>query len=200
MTRAGIAQGAHAMQQDAFNPYQAPDTAIEAADMPPLPGQTLWRDGEELLCLRDTPFPPHCVKCGAALRSDDMKSRTFYWHAPGWYALILVSILVYAIAALIARKRSSHLLGLCETHRRRRTGFILLTLGAFLAGPLLGIAIGDDLGWIVGTLVFLVMLIWGMFGARILVPRRIDERYARYKGVAPALLARLPVLPRGMRP
>lgn len=38
MTQAGIAQGAQTMQQDAFNPYQAPDTAIEAAAMPPLPG------------------------------------------------------------------------------------------------------------------------------------------------------------------
>ncbi|MDQ1091345.1 hypothetical protein QE400_000758 [Xanthomonas sacchari] len=186
-------------EQGSFNPYQAPSVATPSSQPPPLPGETLWRDGNELLCLRDTPFPPHCVKCGVALRNDELKKRTFYWHAPGWYVLILVSILVYAIAALVARKRSSHVLGMCAEHRRRRIRFILLGVGAFVAAPLLGFAIGGDLGFGVGTAVFLVMLIWGMFGARILVPRRMDERYARYKGLAPEFLARLPMLPPYLR-
>ncbi|MCI2244492.1 hypothetical protein L3067_07680 [Xanthomonas sp. PPL568] len=186
-------------EQGSFNPYQAPSVATASSLPPPLPGETLWRDGNEVLCLRDTPFPPHCVKCGVALRSDELKKRTFYWHAPGWYALILVSVVIYLIAALVARKRSSHVLGMCAEHRRRRNRFVLLSVGAFLAGPLLGFAAGDDLGWVVGPLVFLVMLIWGMLGARILVPRRMDERYARYKGLAPAFLSRLPALPPALR-
>ncbi|MBB4128201.1 MFS family permease [Xanthomonas translucens] len=186
-------------QQDSFNPYQAPDTAIQVASMPPLPGETLWRDGDDLLCVRDTPFPARCVKCGAALRNDELKKRTFYWHAPGWYVLILVSVVIYAIAALIARKRSSHVLGICAEHRRRRNRFVLLAAAAFVAGPLLGFAVGDEAGLWLGLAVFLAMLIAGMFGARILVPRRMDERYARYKGVAPAFLARLPTLPAALR-
>ncbi|WP_295957903.1 hypothetical protein [uncultured Xanthomonas sp.] len=139
------------------------------------------------------------MKCGAPLGNDELKKRTFYWHAPGWYALILVSILVYAIAALVARKRSSHVLGMCAAHRRRRNRYILLIAGAFLVGPLLGVAVGGESGFWLGGAVFLVMLIWGMFGARILVPRRMDERYARYKGLAPAFLARLPALPPALR-
>ncbi|WP_267120774.1 hypothetical protein, partial [Xanthomonas sacchari] len=194
------AQGAQAMtEQGSFNPYQAPSVASPSSLPPPLPGETLWRDGTDLLCLRDAPFPPHCVKCGAALGNDELKKRTFYWHAPGWYALILVSILVYAIAALVARKRSSHVLGMCAAHRRRRNRYILLIAGAFLVGPLLGFAVGGESGFWLGGAVFLVMLIWGMFGARILVPRRMDERYARYKGLAPAFLARLPALPPALR-
>ncbi len=187
-------------QQDSFNPYRAPDVAIQAtASMPPPPGETFWRDGDDLLCLRDTPFPAHCVKCGVAVRKDELKKRTFYWHAPGWYVLILVSILIYAIAAMIVRKRSSHVLGLCAQHRRRRNRFVLLAAGAFLVAPLLGFGVGGDLGFGLGLVVFLVMLIAGLIGARILVPRRMDERYARYKGVAPALLARLPSLPAALR-
>ncbi|WP_369978359.1 hypothetical protein [Xanthomonas bundabergensis] len=187
-------------QQDSFNPYQAPDAVIQPATLPPpLPGEALWRDGKDLLCLRDTPFPAHCVKCGVALRNDELKKRTFYWHAPGWYVLILVSIVIYAIAALIARKRSSHVLGMCAEHRHRRNRFVLLTAGAFLAGPLLGFGVGGDLGLWLGVIVFLGMLIAGMIGARILVPRRMDERYARYRGVAPAFLARLPTLPPALR-
>ncbi|AJC46643.1 hypothetical protein [Xanthomonas sacchari] len=186
-------------EHGSFNPYQAPSAAIPSGLPPPLPGETLWRDGDALLCLRDAPFPPHCVKCGMALRNEELKKRTFYWHAPGWYALILVSLVIYVIAALVVRKRSSHVLGLCAEHRRRRNGFVLLSVGAFLVGPLLGVAVGDDLGWGVGTVVFLVMLIWGMLGARILVPRRMDERYARYTGLAPAFLSRLPTLPPALR-
>ncbi|WP_371184061.1 hypothetical protein [Xanthomonas sacchari] len=194
------AQGAQAMaEQGSFNPYQAPSVASPSSLPPPLPGETLWRDGTDLLCLRDAPFPPHCVKCGAALQADELKQRTFYWHASGWYVLLLVNIMVYAVAALIARKRSSHMLGMCAAHRRRRNRFMLLTAGAFLVGPLLGFAVGGDLGLGLGVVVFLTMLIWGMVGARILVPRRIDQRYARYKGLAPAFLERLPMLPPYLR-
>ncbi|OAX54577.1 hypothetical protein [Xanthomonas graminis] len=185
-------------QQDSFNPYRAPDSASQITPLPP-PDETLWRDGDDLLCLRDTPFPAHCVKCGVALRKDELNKRSFYWHPPGWYVLILVSIVIYAIAALVARKRSSHVLGLCAAHRRRRDRFILLTAGAFVAGPLLGFAVGDEAGLWLGLGLFLVMLVVGLLGARILVPRRMDERYARYKGVAPAFLARLPALPAALR-
>ncbi|WP_353940068.1 hypothetical protein [Xanthomonas sacchari] len=194
------AQGAQAMtEQGSFNPYQAPSVASPSSLPPPLPGETLWRAGGELVCLRDAPFPPHCVKCGAALQADELKQRTFYWHASGWYVLLLVNIVVYAVAALVARKRSSHMLGMCATHRRRRNRFMLLTAGAFLVGPLLGFAVGGDLGAGLGVVAFLTMLIWGMVGARILVPRRIDQRYARYKGLAPAFLERLPMLPPYLR-
>ncbi|UYB52608.1 hypothetical protein OCJ37_01175 [Xanthomonas sp. AM6] len=187
-------------QQDSFNPYQAPGAAIQAATAPPpLPGEALWRDGNDLLCVRDTPFPAHCVKCGMALRNDELKKRTFYWHAPAWYALVLVSIVIYAIVAVIVRKRSGHMLGMCTAHRRRRNWFVLLAVGAFVAGPLLGFAVGGDAGFGLGLVVFLAMSVTGMIGARILVPRRMDERYARYKGVAPAFLARLPSLPPALR-
>ncbi len=120
-----------------------------------------------------------------ALRNDELNKRTFYWHAPGWYVLILVSVVIYAIAALIACKRSSHVLGMCAAPRRRRNRFILLTAGAFVAGPLLGSAIGGEAGVWLGLGLFLVMLVVSLLGARILVPWRMDERYARYKGVAP---------------
>jgi hypothetical protein len=68
-----------------------------------------------------------------------------------------------------------------------------------VAGPLLGFAVGNEAGIWLGLGLFLAMLVAGLLGARILVPRRMDERYARYKGVAPAFLARLPALPAALR-
>lgn len=192
------------MMQDSFNPYRVPDAgAALPGSMPPLPDEALWRDGNELVCRRDAVLPPHCIKCDARLREDERKAHTFYWHTPWLLLLVLVSVLVYAIVAVIVRKRSAHLLGLCQAHRRRRAGFLSLMVGAVLVPPALGYAIGSatdaQTGTVAGIVLFLAMFVAGIRGARLLIPRRIDEGYARYRGVCDAFLARLPPLPPSLR-
>ncbi|MBN6150652.1 hypothetical protein JR065_09895 [Xanthomonas sp. AmX2] len=72
-----------------------------------------------------------------------------------------------------------------------------------LLPPALGYAIGRVIdaqaGVVVGIVLFLAMFVVGIHGARLLIPRRIDEGYARYRGVCDVFLARLPPLPPGLR-
>ena len=62
-----------------------------------------WREGNVLIVRKNVALPPRCVKCGAPAEGPLMK-RTYYWHDPILYILILAGILIYAIVALIVRK------------------------------------------------------------------------------------------------
>ncbi len=84
------------------------------------------------------------------------------------YLLILIGILFYAIVALIVRKKTEHAAALCPAHVRRRNRFVLGAFAAFFAG---------------------------LFGARIRVARKMDDRYVRFRGASSAFLDSLPVFP-----
>src|SRR5215471_10889244 len=88
---------------------------------PPSPTGLLWRTGRQLVFAKDTPFPDRCVCCNTP--TNLKLKRQLYWHPSGYYLLILISILVYAVAAIIVRKKALVHIGLCDRHRsmRRRT-------------------------------------------------------------------------------
>ena len=67
----------------------------------------------------DHEFPDRCVICNCPAEGFRLK-RTAYWH-PGWvYLLILISIVIYAVVALIVRKSVRLEYGLCPKHKARR--------------------------------------------------------------------------------
>jgi hypothetical protein len=84
------------------NPF-APSAATLAGG--PAPGGTghVGREGRHLVLVPGTPLPPRCVKCNApaALPS---RLRTVYWHHWGYYFIILLNILVYAVVALVGAR------------------------------------------------------------------------------------------------
>ena len=172
-------------ETNAFNPYAAPQSAV----LPP----ALERSGGTEDCWRDGPdLPRYCVKCGEP--AVDYRKRSFYWHSPWLYLLILLQMIIYLIVALIVRRQGQHQVGLCAAHQRQRRHFMLMAWLSPL--PLIaGFVLETATTVLLGSLAFFVMLFWGLIGMRILKPRRITRELAVYGGVSPRLLARLPRYP-----
>jgi energy-converting hydrogenase Eha subunit A len=171
------------------NPY-APPTAGGYYDAPP-EGE-LYRDGKILIARDGAIFPDHCVRCNRPAQGFRLK-RTFYWHPQAWYLLILVSILIYAIVAIVVRKKATFEVPICPEHRSRRRLFIGL---AFLAPLVLcvggGVLAEDLLGlWI--ALAVLVAIVFGILASQLLTPNRIDDEWAYLKGAHQDFLAQLPM-------
>jgi len=175
-----------------LNPYAAPESSALPEPSATITDARCWRDGNELLVRPGVDLPRHCVKCGQP--AEDYRLRRFYWHSPWLYLLLAVSIIIYLIVALCVRKQSSHRVGLCALHARKRRNYILLAWGSLL--PLFGGFFLQDGGAIViGVLVCLVMLFWGCIAMQVLRPKRINDGLAIYRGVSPEFLALLPRYP-----
>lgn len=185
------------MQPSSFNPYSPPEARVDAWAQPvESDGDVAWCDGKDLVVVRDRPLPRRCVKCNAHV-TGAVKPRTFYWHSPWLYLLILVGILFYAIVALIVRKKTEHAVALCPAHARRRQRFILGVFAALFVGLVVAFTGGDYFG--LGILLILVAILAGLFGTRILVARKMDDRYVRFRGASAAFLASLPAFPANRR-
>lgn len=172
------------------NPYVPPQTALGG-----LHGQAsdgIFRDGKTLVASHDALFPDRCVKCNQPAGGYRLKRR-LTWHPQGWYALILVNVLVYAVVATIIQKKCEFQVGLCARHRQRRLG----SIGLGLALPLLGgvgctMRIEDPSGIWIGILSFAVGMVLLIAGTSVLSAQRIDERFAHIRGASPTFLASLP--------
>lgn len=174
------------------NPYAAPRADLDAS--PSGASGAFWRAGPLLVTGLDVTLPPRCVKCNAPL-AEPLKRKRFYWHHPAVFALLLLNLLLYALVALLVRKRAEVGLGLCEAHARKRTmgilvgvGGTVLSLGLMFVGaaqnvPLLALAA------IAGVVASIVA---GAVMARTLLPTRIDRTGAQFKGCGEAFLAELP--------
>jgi hypothetical protein len=164
----------------------------------------LGRRGNVLVVPRGVDkLPPACVKCGADRELTALK-RTYYWHHPALYVLLL-SPLIYAIVALIVRQRIKLEISLCRRHRTRRSRLLWSGLAVLLLSIPLGVAIGKlgagdfaiALGVLVGALSFLAALVLLVIGSQTMSPQRIDDREATFKGVAESFLERLQRGPAG---
>lgn len=170
------------------NPYAAPSAPLEDLSI-----DRVWRDGKVLVAPRTADLPPRCVKCGQP--AETMKKRTFFWHHPALYLLLLCYMILYLIVALIVRKRATLTVGLCSKHAAKRRNGILLGWGGALAGIVLAILGGgqDSCGvMIAGAVLFLGTIIAGMFMARIMYAQHMDSVYARMKGCGEGFLSTLP--------
>lgn len=145
-------------------------------------------------------LPALCVKCGRPAAGAPVE-KTFSWHPPAWYLLILVGLVIYVIVALVVRKTIRVGVPLCAEHAQRRS--LWVTLSWFL--PLVGIAdafvlprFNVDPGWIVlVTVVCLLsgLVIWAVV-ANPIRPQSIDNFRAEFSGFAEPFLEQFPIYTR----
>ncbi len=167
-----------------FNPYAAP----KSATVPSAEG-AFWREGKVLVCHPDGVLPARCVKCNEPA-VQPMKERTLYWHHPAWFLLILINIIIYAIVALIVRRKANLTLGLCASHRSRRTLSLWLGWGGFVLGIAAIFAGGAMV--IVGLVLILAGIIAGFAGGRFVYPQKITKEEVRVKGCGEPFLESFP--------
>lgn len=173
-----------------INPYAPP--SAPSGGFGDRPADGVWKDGKIVVCSHNASFPDRCVKCNQPAAGYRLK-RKLTWHTPGWYFLILINVLVYAIVASIIQKKTLLHVGLCETHRKRRVSL----MGIGLALPLLGAAgcsaaiENSNAIWIgiVGVIGGITSLI---VGTSVLAAERIDDRFARIRGAHQRFVDSLP--------
>jgi len=171
-----------------INPYAAPEAPLEYVDR-----SACWPMGKsELYLAKGSDLPMRCVKCNAPA-VQPIRKRTLYWHASGWYLFVLINVLIYAIAALVVRKKIQVSPGLCEHHARRRNFFRYGSLAVFTIAVVLGLAsIGNRPGAVLAAFATAFASIFvGVLGSRTVYPVEIDDRGARLKGCSQEFLASL---------
>ena len=200
-----IACGAQNSDQDKFcarcgKPLVAAAGQIAAAAsaVPVMPAAAC-RQGDKLIVPKGAPLPNYCVKCGQPVTGELFK-KTFYWHNPWLFLLVLVNILVYAIVSMILRKRADLALPLCDDHRQRRKNLLIATwvlgLGFIPGGILAGSLIHDSdtavaVGLLTGFLLLIAAFVTGGMSA-VLRPREITDSSATFTGACEQFLSLLP--------
>jgi hypothetical protein len=194
-----------------YAPAAAYPPAYPAAYPPPVPGGTLnymqpsavyenvaWREGSKLVVRKGAMLPPLCVRCNEPAEGPPIK-RSFSWHSPVLYLLILGGVLVYAIVALIVQQKGIVHLSLCRRHRTRRLlmgwsaaalsigGLAMLFYSAVLESGVLALG---------GALVFVIGLVLAVM-AQTLSARKIDTYFVWLGGAGESFLANFPPTGRG---
>ncbi len=155
-----------------------------------------WR--KQLVISRDAELPDRRIKCNTSEGITKLK-RKLIWHHPALYLTLILPyrLLIYIVIALMVRKRATVFVGLCERHRRRRVTCIvigwvgsLLGLGGFIGG-LVSTPPNLTLTIISGVL-FLVAILTGPIGARVIYATKIDADFTRARGACKEFLADLP--------
>ena len=156
--------------------------------------QPLQRQGRDLVVWKGGTLPPYCVKCGLATHQQPVM-RKFYWHSPLLYLTILAGVLVYAIVAMIVRKRFDLGVPLCESHFRLRRIWMTVSAALMLiAFPALIVGMLNDYPG-TGVLICLVTLLggaitWGIVSP-ILRPMKITDEMAVFRGADETFYGRL---------
>jgi hypothetical protein len=179
---------------DQANPYAPSRASLAGATVAPPESGGAWRDGALLILSPDTALPSRCVKCNEPA-DEPTKNRRIYWHSPWLYLLVLVNILIYAVVALIVRKKAAIAPGLCSAHKKRRRIGIAIAWTLLLAGLailFMGVARGEAQGVLAGLLVILAAIVVSTSVTRILRAKRIDAKYVRLKGCGAAFLDSMP--------
>jgi hypothetical protein len=173
------------------NPYSAPKARLEAIADEDL---ALWRDGKILVCRRDAGFPGRCIKCNEPVEFEKARFK-LHWHHSGWYILVLLNIIIYAVIASLVRKKAIIWVGLCETHRRRRRLSRIIGWGGFaaiLCCFFLGLSLNQ--GWLAAAagLAFLPWAIASVLLSLQVRAVRIGTEWLRVRGCGPDFLDSLP--------
>jgi hypothetical protein len=182
---------------DQHNPYAPSAASLAGAAVTPTEVGGTWRDGAVLVLSRDASLPSRCIKCNEPA-AEPTKARKVYWHSSWIYLLVLLNILIYALVAIIVRKKAVVAPGLCSVHKRHRRVGIAVAWTVLLAGLALlciGVSKGDSAGVGGGIILMLVSALVGVLVSRILRANRIDAKYVRLKGCGSAFLDSMPPFP-----
>ena len=154
---------------------------------------TVWRSKALLVMTKHAALPNRCIKCNAP--TDDRLKRKLQWHPPALYLLILISILVYAIVAMVVRKTATVHVGLCNEHRESRKLSMIITVFLVVVAALSAIA-GvqfETPGLVLAAVAFVLgAAIYGSISLRVVVPTKIDEHFVWIKGVNTSYLQEFP--------
>jgi hypothetical protein len=155
--------------------------------------QTIWRHKSVLVMTKQAFLPSRCIKCNEP--TGERLKRKLTWHHPAIYLSILVSILFYAIIAMVVRKSATVELGFCEEHLAKRHKHLMITWALGIAGILsfpFGGAMEDVNTIIIGILLLGVTAVYGIVTLRVVVPTKIDDHFVWIKGAGPEYLQEFP--------
>ena len=156
-----------------------------------------WREGDLLIVRSGSVLPPACIRCNAPADGPPMW-RTIYWHHPALFLLIAAGILVYAVAALVIRKKGVVSVSLCAAHRQRRLMMMLAGWSLGLGGvATFVVGAANDLPWLLlaGGVMFIAGIIVAV-NSQLLRPKKIDQHFIWLKGISPHFLAQFPAVNR----
>lgn len=161
---------------------------------PPTHGlQTIWRDNSILVMTKHALLPNRCVKCNEP--TGERLKRKLTWHHPAIYLTVLISILVYAVIALVLRKSATVNIGLCEDHLSTRRQNLVITWVVGIAGVLcvpLAVMANEAGFLIIAAVLLLSTAIYGLVTLRLVVPSKIDDHFVWLKGVNREYLQEFP--------
>ena len=160
-------------------------------------GARVWRSGKFVVMGLTPELPARCVKCNADTGDSRLK-RKLRWHPPLVYLALLANLIIYAIIASIVSKKLDVNVGICALHRSKRVRNIAIGWVLALAGigaiPW-GISAENGYLSVVGVVLFIVGLIWGVVGGRVVFAKKIDKDNAWMGGCGKDYLAALPEWP-----
>lgn len=169
-----------------------PAAAI-AATVPPLPRAVVRIDGKSLVVPVDYVFPKICLKTGAT-ENLVAKSKRVHWHPSAVYLVLLLNVLIYAIVAMVMRKKSTHGFCLCEEANRSHRNWTLCTWGLFLGGlAFLFIGLGLDRPALCALfpIGLIGSIITGFAKVRLFYPVKIDQTHVHLRGIAPRIMEQI---------
>jgi hypothetical protein len=185
------------------NPYAPPPMLAQTAPLQPAqfaPPQGLWRQDNLLVMPIGGQLPPKCVKSNVP--TDQFLKRNMVWYPP-WIALtIFIATPIYIVLALSLQKKATVFIGLTPEWKTKRLirmliawGSVLLGAASFIAGLALlegSLKSLSPVLLILAPVGLLTGIFVGLYGCRMVYPKKIDDRFIWLKGVCPAYLADLP--------
>lgn len=194
----------------ALNPYAPPQSNLQSPVAAPAaqlsPSAGVWRSGDLLVMQKGMSLPSRCLVCNQPASVQNPKK--LYWHNPGLYLLLFIGgPLVYAIGALVARKKADVALPFCAEHEAKRkkattTGTLLIVFGLVLMlGSCTQIEGSGDTFVLMAGIGFLLLVAGAIVlsvGANPVLPKKIDDYYVWLRKVGSTYLATLPPAPPGL--
>lgn len=171
------------------NPYRAPESLSSRPDL-----SQCYREGKYVFVPKGQDLPPRCIICNAEADLP-IKKRTMYWHSPGYYLIILLNIILYALVAMFARSKAKVSPGYCKVHkaaRRKRIALFMVPSILLLVGGFIAAATADSIMGALALIVSVLLMVISAIANRILVPVRIDKTGAKYSGCKEPFLSSLP--------
>ncbi|MGH9905530.1 MAG: hypothetical protein ACRD8U_08120 [Pyrinomonadaceae bacterium] len=124
--------------------------------------------------------------------------RKLSWHHPILYILIFGGLVFYLILALILRKTVTLDVGVCERHLKKRRQGIVVSWSLIIAGVVgffAAISFNEGGLAVLGMVLFLGGVIYGIVTTKLVAPSKIDDRLVWLRGLNKDYLNELPAWP-----